>query len=295
MNEYVNLVELKTYLGLASQDTQDDTLLLSFIRNASRAIDRYTRRRFYPRRETRFYDYKNTDEVRLDDDLLEVITVRTQNGACTVASAVMYLGTGAEWNRPPYERIVMRSDSGSLFSYSGRTQRANEITAYWGYHEEWSGAWVDTGTSLSINYTQGASSLNFTTGSTGAGASDVQGVAPRFFVGDTLRIGDSFFNITAAGSENTLAVGVPGVNGTSAASVASGTSITKLLPEADIRWSTKRLASWLYGQKDTPYQPKVANRTLGELEIPTSWPPDVRDKLDRFMRRTFEVFPYSQK
>ena len=69
---YATLDATRVYLSMGSQDVTDDAEIMRFIRNASRAIDRYTRRKFYPRVETRYYDYVKQKGVRLDDDLLSL-------------------------------------------------------------------------------------------------------------------------------------------------------------------------------------------------------------------------------
>ena len=272
---------------------------MNLVYQASRAIDRYTRRRFYPRWETRFYDHPKRDSrsLRVDDDLLELKTFKTMNGACTVASSVMWLATGEQWNIPPYDKIVLRHSSGSVLNFSGTPQRSNEVTGVWGYHENYSEAWVDTGTSLAASYAASAGSISLAgAGSYGTQASDINGVAPRFAVGDTLMIANHYFSVTGGSASGNGTVFVrPYINGTSPASIvsggsiASGASIAKWAPEPDIEWAVKRLTAWTYGQRDTPYQNITVNRSLGTIQIPQSWPPDVLDRMERFKRRTTTV------
>ena len=267
-------------------------MLLSLLNNSSRAIERFTRRKFYPRVETRFYDHpRNSQELRLDDDMLALTTLKTQNGACTVASSVMYLATGREWNRPPYDKIILSDNSGCTLNYSGTPQRANELTATWGYHEDYGNAWVDTGTSLAASYAASGASLSLAgAGSAGIGASDVDGLAPRIAVGDTLKIDNEFFYVlSGTTSENKTPNVKPYMNGTTAASHAASAAVYKFSPEPDIEWCAKRLAAWTYGQKDTPYQSRTVNAALGIVEIELTMPPDVRSRLNRFVRRKLAV------
>lgn len=298
INTYTNLARVRDYLGMkdtpASANTQDDATLLNFMGRASRSIDRYTRRKFYPRSELRRYDYKEPQRIFLDDDLLELTTLATQNGACTVASGVMWLSTGNNWNRPPYDTIILDDSAGSVLNFSGTPQRANEVTGIWGYHESWGEeAWVDTGTSLATGYTASAGSLSLAgAGSFGSGASDVLGEHPRISPGDLLKIGTQYFHVLGSGSVgNVTALVKPYANGTTATSHASGASIARFAPEPDIEWATRRLTAWLFGQKDTPYQTKTANVQFGTLEIPVNMAGDVRMKLDKYVRRTFQVIP----
>jgi len=299
MNLYVTLDAARQYITAASQDTEDDELIHSLLYNASRSIDTYTRRKFYPRLETRFYSYEQAGQLRVDDDLLQVQTLKTQNGACTVASGVMWPAAGNNWNRMPYDRIVLDNSAGSLLYYSGTPQRSQELTAFWGYHEDYTNAWIDTGTSLAADYTASAGSMSLAgAGSAGTGASDINYFAPRIDVGDLLKLGDQLFYVTGGGSSGNATINVvPNVNGTYAASLtpggawASGTSIAKFAPEPDIVWATKRLAAYTYGQKDAPFFQAEATFQLGVLTIPEQMPVDVKERLERFKRRTIQVYP----
>ena len=278
----------------ASANTQDDATLLNFMGRASRSIDRYTRRKFYPRSELRRYDYEEPKRIFLDDDLLELTTLATQNGACTVASGVMWLSTGDNWNRPPYYTIILDDSSVSVLNFSGTPQRANEVTGIWGYHEAWGEeAWIDTGTSLAADYTASAGSISLAgAGSFGSGASDVLGEHPRMSPGDLLKIGAQYFHVLGSGSAgNATTLVRPYANGTTATSHASGASIARFAPEPDIEWATRRLTTWLFGAKDTPYQTKTAFIQLGTIEIAQGLAVDVKQKIDRYVRRTFQVIP----
>ena len=296
-NTYTNLARVRDYLGLnsaaASGNTADDATLMNFIGRASRSIDRYARRKFYPRNELRRYNYKDSGKVSLDDDLLELTTLATQNGACTVGSGVMWLSTGDNWNRPPYDTIVLDDSSGSVLNFSGTVQRANEVTGTWGYHEDWANAWVDTGASLNDAYSASGTTLGLAgAGSVGAGASDVWGEHPRIAPGDLLKIGDEYFQALGGGTSGNASVVVHGyMNGTTAANHGSGASIARFAPEADIEWATRRPTGWLFGQKDVPYSNKTAFVQLGTIEIPQGLATDIKQKIDRFVRTTYQVIP----
>ena len=297
-NEYTTLAKVRDYLGMntgaASSNTQDDALLLNFANRASRAIDRHCRRKFYPRSETRFYDDAEAQRIQVDDDLLGVTSLVTQNGACALSSGLYWPKTGDNWNRPPYDSIEIDTSSGSTLYYSGTPQRSNRVVGIWGYHESYpDDAWIDTGTSLLANYSASGGTIALAgAGSVGAGASDVNGEHPRISPGDILKIGDEFFSVLGGGTSGNGSVIVkPYQNGTTATAHASGASIAKWAAEPDIEWSTRRLVGWMFGQKDTPYQNKTAFVQLGTLEIPVGLANDIKSKIDRFVRRTFQVSP----
>lgn len=293
MATYTTLEEVRKYLSLASQNVDNDEQVLGIIKQASRAIDRYTRRSFAPTSETRFYDYRDPQMVWLDKDLLSLTSLKYNNGACTMASGVMWLGTGENWNYPPYDRIVLNTGIGSQLNYSTTQQRAIEVTGLWGYHENYSGAWVNTGTSLAASMAASDTIMQFAgAGSFGTAASDENGYAPRIAIGNLLRVDNEFFDATATTNSGTSAATVqPYRNGTTAASHASGTTIYKFEPEPDIEWTTKRLSTWILGQTFAPYQEKTVNYAMGSISIPTTWPPECKDKMDRFMKRTIAVLP----
>ena len=284
---YANLDDFRNYLSLASYNVDDDQKLLGFLKTASRSVDKYTRRHFYPLRDTKKYDYKFSQEIRFRHDLLVLDTLYTNNGASTLASGVLLLKTGDDYNYPPWNKVIIRSDSGCTLNYTGTDQQSQHVTGMWGYHENYSEAWVDTGTSLGTSYVQGASQITVLGGSTGF--SDINWESPRFSIGDTLKIGDEFFYV-AGGTSNVVNV-VPHINGTSSNHHASLTPVYKFEPEPDIQWSTLRLAAWLQGQGMTPYENKTAFIAIGQISIPTAYGRDVAARLDRFVKVMFETIP----
>jgi hypothetical protein len=284
---YANLADLRDYMSLASQNDADDPKLIGLLGRASRSIEKYCRRPFHPTRDTKYYDYRQSQEIRFRHDLLEIDTLATNNGASVLPNGILLLKTGDDYNFPPYDRVVIRTDSGSTFNYSGTDQKASEVTGFWGYHEDYANAWVDTGTSLGGSHVSGASQLTVLGGSTGF--SDIDWQAPRFAAGDTLKIGGEMF--FAAGGNGTSVNVVPAFNGTSANHHASGVPIYRYEPEADIQWATIRLAAWLNGQAMTPYENKTAFIAIGQISIPSTWGKDIADRLDRFIKPMIVTVP----
>lgn len=263
---------------------------MGFLNRASRSIDRYCRRKFYPLRQTRYYDYRESDSIRLDAELLQLDTLTTQNGGETIDPSLLLLKTGDNYNYGPWDTLVLRSDSGSLLSYSSTDQKANAVTGFWGYHEDYPNAWVHTGTSLAANYSASDLTLSIGGASAGPGASDANYDAPRLSPGDLVSIDGEMMAIAAGLNPSLIAV-APFQNGTSAASHASGTPIYKFAPEPDINWATLRLTSWLYGQGMSPYESKTAFIQIGILSVPQAVATDVKDKIDRYRRTTLVIYP----
>jgi hypothetical protein len=284
---YANLDDIRQYSSLASYNVDDDQKLLGFLKTASRSIDKYTRRHFYPLRDTKKYDYIHSQEIRFKHDLLELDTLYTNNGASTLASGVLLLKTGNDYNFPPYNKVVIRSDSGSTLNYTGTDQQSQHVVGFWGYHEDYSNAWVDTGTSLGASYVSGASQITVLGGSTGF--SDINWESPRFSIGDTLKIGDEMFYV-AGGVSNVVNV-IPHFNGTSANHHASLVPVYRYEPEPDIQWATIRLAAWLNGQGMSPYENKTAFIQIGVISVPTQMGTDIKARLERFTKTMIETIP----
>ena len=123
-NAYTTLRRVRNFLSLASQDASDDDYLQESIRHASRSIDLFTHRFFYPKKQTRQYDIKDQRLIRLDEeDLLEVKGLSDHNGSSEIDSSAYFTRSGDNWNEYPLNRIEMDFSVGSLLNYSGTRQQ----------------------------------------------------------------------------------------------------------------------------------------------------------------------------
>lgn len=283
-NIYSPLTKLRSYMTLASADTSDDNELKRYLWQASRAIDNYCRRRFFPyQRPTQYYDLPRDRILRVKDDLLEVVGLSGVNGASEIDSSVYWARCGDTWNLTPYDRIELDESSGSMFNYSGTPQRAIHLDGIWGYHERYNNpdeAWVDSGATLtaSMNATVTLASV------TGSAGQNTIGVAPRITTEQLWKVDNEYIHVVDSESTSKIRI-IRGVNGTTAASHASGVSVQTWFPEPDIRFATRRLAAWQYQQATAPFTHKVQTLGFGTLEFPETWPADVLDKIERFRQR----------
>ena len=94
--EYILREDLKVYLAIGTDETDDDELLWSICQVASRAWDRWCGRWFYPLSATRYYDHPERDAstLKLDADLLEVTTLTPDNTDTTIDSGPHLLPAG---------------------------------------------------------------------------------------------------------------------------------------------------------------------------------------------------------
>jgi hypothetical protein len=242
--------------------TGDDSLLLDSLEDASRALDGATHRFFYPKIATRYYDYQEQAQLKLDEDLLSVTTLTTDNEATTIEAANYFPMCGDSYNLQPYDRIRLKADGASVFGYSGTSQRSQKVIGVWGCHDDYAGAHVASGDTVQ-NATQISSSGTTLQVTSGA----------NFQRGQTLRI-ESEWLVVSAISGNNLTV-ERGQNGSTAATHAAGTAIDIYRPMRDVERVTLRFAVWLYKQLEAPFTFELQTDAGGRVIIPPNAPPEV--------------------
>ena len=131
-NGYATLAEMRARAGItAALDTTDDATIEAVVEAVSRAIDNYTRRTFYSRTETRYFDTPAGRELLLDDDLISITTLT--NGDATVITSADY--QLLPLNSTP--KFSVRLKQSSAVSWQGDADGNQEgvisIAGAWGY------------------------------------------------------------------------------------------------------------------------------------------------------------------
>lgn len=317
MNVYATVTMLKEYLGIIDggyfAKVPQENLLRRFTVRASRSFDKYVsngllpQRVFYPQVATYAFDHPGEGRVHdgydsrsllgelvvhpesvllVDRDLLEVDTLTTRNGGVTISSGDYTLGnvTGAR-GVPPYDRIILEPDgTTTVFEYLDTPYNANSVTGTWGYHNDWSNAWVDTGDTVQ-NSPLAAGGTTLTVSDSPEGA-DTLGLEPRFQVQGLLKIEEEYLYVTEiSGTSVTVK---RGVNGTTAAEHASGTPIYRYQPPEEIETAMLMLATHLFNRKDSvgraDDRPMVTAQ--GVMLVSSSMPREVRDMLDAYRKES---------
>ncbi len=251
INVYATVHEIKAELG---QDVErpeaDDTMLRRKAIEASRWIDGYTRRRFYPEYATYNFDHPVDSDrsLILDRDLLSVSSLTTDAGGTTITSANYFLKSGNSSNKTPYNCIVLDNND-NTWEWDETQTVANAVTGIWGYHNDWANAWEHVDDVQDSPLLVGATSLTVADGD----GLDKRGLTPRFQVGQLLRFGATataeYAHITEI-SGQTLTI-VRGVNGSTAAEQANDIDIYVYRPQYDIMQASLFLAMHLYRRKDS--------------------------------------------
>lgn len=108
------------------------------IESASRAVEGYLKRRFYPLTTTRYFDWPNFQFARpwrlwLDDNELVSVTTLTSGGQ-TISPSDYFLEPVN--SGPPYTHIEIDLESTAAFSSGSTHQRSIAITGVFGYWNE---------------------------------------------------------------------------------------------------------------------------------------------------------------
>jgi len=130
---YTTLADLKTFLGIASANTDDDALLTDLLTTAQAMVDNHCRRTFEVSSETtRYLDACYPTVIGrvlyLPYDLCDVTAVANGDGS-VVTSADYFLRPIT----PPYWHIHLTVASGLVWTFTGEPWEAIEITGKWAY------------------------------------------------------------------------------------------------------------------------------------------------------------------
>jgi hypothetical protein len=134
----ITLAEVKAYLGIATVQTDDDTLLATMILSAQSFIERETGKVFDAAAiTTRYFTWGEDTGVHgnsalmlyLDEYLAEAGTVTNGDGV-VVSSANYKL---MPLNDPPYRVIRLTQNSGVAWTYTTSPEGAISVSGYWGW------------------------------------------------------------------------------------------------------------------------------------------------------------------
>jgi hypothetical protein len=241
-NLYAFRADMKSRLGIAAADTDDDALIDAALLAASRGIDSWTGRQFFVTQQTRYLQAQHASELLLGADLLSVTSLKTDEDGdrtyeTTWATTDYDLepANGAQESPPrPYWRICTTPNGDYSFPI---IPRGIEIVGGWGVYQVLETP-ASSGTAVTV-----AEILD--TSETGVDVS----AGSALKVGQTMLVDSEQMEITAI-STNTLTV-VRGINGTTAATHASGASV-QVYTYPIVGEAALHQAGFTYRAKDAP-------------------------------------------
>lgn len=222
-NGYITLASWKAGRDITSTDTADDSFIETLITAASRWADNLTSRRFMPYIDTREFDVppKGDNELWLDEDLLETLTVTNGDGTA-LTQTTDYVFQPA--NHYPKYALVLRASQSLYWSWnsSASHQQVINIAALWGCHKRYgTNAWTTVTTlaeDLDVSET----------------AWDLTSAASLSATGGQLVRVDNELAFTTSTSSNTLTVQGRGANGSTAATHLTGAAVKLWNVEPDV-------------------------------------------------------------
>lgn len=308
---YATSWECVEYLDIQDKQTFQVTerRFIRFTTAMSRKFETLANRCFLPVRKTHKYEHPDprtlseqarndvftplSNVLKLDEDLLALITLKTNNGATTITSDNIVLRTGYSYNYSVKDHIELKYDGDQTsFFYSGTPQEANEVDGIFGYHEDFTEAWQTLDT---IQNSGGIDTVETSLDVVDADAFDEVGLKPRFQEQQILRLGttDTAEMVYVLGvnySANTVEIR-RAINGSTAAAALNGSPIQVWRPQEEIKHAMLVFATHAYRRKDS-----VGNEAeklftpSGVLIVPEGIPKEVADMVTAYKRHLFANF-----
>jgi hypothetical protein len=233
-NSYLTLSEFKAFITAPnvplSISATDDAVLEQIIEGACRFIDDETSRTFYPRVETRNFSVPHDNELELDDDLLEVLSLT--NGEGTAISSTDY--NLFPLNLEPKYLLRLTNSSGLFWQVDSQSDSIGVIplSGLWGYHNR---------------YTQRGFYNATTLGAAEDATTDIFTVTSNvlFQADQIIRIGNELMIVEATSSDTDgqyVTVDKRGDNGSTAAAHDNASIVYIWRPQADIRQAAMEIS-----------------------------------------------------
>lgn len=282
-NAYVSLDTFKGS-GIANvSGTGNDARLLELLEGVSRQLDEYLGRHFYSLTATRYFEGNGKTKLWLPNgwDLISITALKEDTGSdaaygTTWAATDYFLmpyevnpapGVNLGWSREnrPYRKLEINDLSTGSKKQWTQGQRRFELAGKWGYSE------CTENTAATIN--EGGT---FSDSDTTLTIDGVAGIS----AGDTLLIDSEQLYVTAK-STNDLTV-ERGVNGTTAATHADGTAISRFVYPKQLVEAVVMHATRLWTGRATGHSGEVGFLETGTVNPIKGLGLDVRQMLDAF-------------
>ena len=247
---YASLKQLQDNASGTQSTTAADTVRLTqFGIRASKIIDQITGVVFAPVIATRYIrasdDAVSGFKITLPEPMLELTTVTLADSGSTVLTA----GTdirGYPRNNDPIFYLQALADSTYLNSASNSLDDDITILGVWGWHSDYSNAWVTSGDAVKT-------SALLTTGTTVL-VDDADGVSgdgylPRFSPGNLIKVDSEYMAITGVDTSTDTLTVVRGQNGSTAAAHEIAAAISVWAPEPDIVRACMLIGTFGYDRK----------------------------------------------
>lgn len=242
--EYCTVYDVRS-LYMKANETTDDTVLLKFIRQASKDIDDVSAKKFFPWVETLPFDTPCDRELVFGNWLSSLTTFTNGNGDAIASTEYKLL----PYSKPPYYALRLKESTDIIWEYDSdnNSEGVISIAGVWGFARDGVAGWEDTDATLSANITTtGATSFTCTTGKVKAGMLLKIGSASEYIYAKSVTTGAS----DTVTCERTA-------NGSTATTYSSGATIYRWTPGEDVAGLCAQAAMAYYKLRNNPAQESV--------------------------------------
>lgn len=276
-NLYCDLTEFKRrFAGDATLDAIDQSEIEKIEEAAARRIDMFTRRSFFSEMATRILDGRGRSWQWIPD-LLAEDTIKLDEDGDRTFELTLVAGTDYYLKRRGYkdedalpattlELDVINGQRGALL----HRRRLIELVGRWGFTEETevTGAVVDDDP-----YTAGTTTINVAAGG-----------GLLLAVGQTLKIEDEQFYISAIDIDTDALTVIPAVNGTTAAEHVKSTPISRFIWVPEVREAALIIAGRMWHRREAGYANVITDLISARVETFRQTDPDAAQMLEPLIR-----------
>lgn len=267
MTLYATLDDVKKSAQITG--TTDDDVAMRNLRTVSRRVDR-----LYRSPLPYFAPHINTKHFRIEPTRINTLdyTYRLpwpllSLTAVTLADTALTVGTQVEaWPTvdSPFKLLRMM-DGWTWYSYSTSDYEPAliKVTGIWGWHHDYSNAWLGVTTLAAAIATTTITSITVTD----IDGTDAYGRAPWLSPGSLLQIDSEWLEVTAVDTGTNVATVRRGVNGSTAATHDNASTVSVYQVEEDIRDVVTRQAAFKYARRGA-YE-SITITDLGAIQFPT--------------------------
>lgn len=250
----------------------DDAKLLTYLRIVSRRIDTLFQSRrpfFLPYIETRQYRIEPArvnawdNTFQMNDNLLALTSVSVDGTALTIGTDVEAWPTLAS----PYRYLRLldygRTWYGLCDLSMPRKPYFATVTGTWGYHGDYTHAWLPVTTLSAAVVSTTATTITVTD----VDGTDAYGRSPWISAGALLQIDSEWMEVTATNTTTNVCTVRRGVNGSTAATHLISAAVSVWQVEETIRRATARQAAFLYARAGAYESANVTD--IGIVQFPS--------------------------
>lgn len=291
---YATRDQIRDELRAAEGDNSGDQYVDEYRLEATRRIDEILGYKGVPETATRhivltdqLFDHY-AGALILPTPMLSVTSVTdTDDTALTVWNGERATFSAAQVLPYPYGQTPIykleRYESGSRSRW-GSTPGIITIVGVWGFHRDYTNAWVDTGDTLQaeINETVEAITLSDPSGK------DDQRYAPRLSAGNVIRVGSEVMIVTNTTDNSGKVQVLRGALGSTAASHSAAAAVSVWKADSNLERATRRLAAYMHKRRGQFNNLSIDALGGTTVEFPADIPDEVKNilaLLPRYGRR----------